>query len=72
MVNLVAGERVSPELIQGGFTADAVADHAIELLTDGAARARAVAALRDVKARLGGGGASHRAAEIVLDVARKR
>jgi lipid-A-disaccharide synthase len=72
MVNLVAGERVSPELIQDGFTADAVAEHAIQLLTDGAARARAVTALRDVKARLGGGGASRRAAEAVLDVARKR
>jgi len=72
MVNLVAGERVAPELIQDGFTADAVADHAIRLLTDGEAHARAVAALRDVKARLGGGGASRRAAEVVLDVARKR
>ena len=72
MVNLVAGERVSPELIQDGFTAGAVADHAIHLLTDGAAHARAVAALRDVKARLGGGGASHRAAEVVLDLARRR
>jgi lipid-A-disaccharide synthase len=72
MVNLVAGERISPELIQDGFTADAVADHAIQLLTDAEVHARAVAALRDVKARLGGGGASRRAAEIVLDVARKR
>jgi len=72
MVNLVAGRRVSPELIQDGFTAGAVADHAIHLLTDGAARARAVAALRDVKARLGGGGASQRAAEAVLDLARRR
>ena len=72
MVNLVAGERVSPELIQDGFTADAVADHAIQLLTDREARARGVVALRDVKTRLGGGGASQRAAENVLDVARKR
>jgi hypothetical protein len=57
-------------LIQDGFTAAAVAAHAIELLTNGVARARAVAALRVVKARLGGGGASRRAAEVVLDVAR--
>ncbi len=72
MVNLVAGDRVSPELIQDGFTAGAVADHAIHLLTDGAAHARAVVALRDVKAKLGGGGASRRAAEVVLDLARRR
>ena len=70
MVNLVAGERVAPELIQRGFTTEAVADHAVHLLTDRAARARAIAALRDVKARLGGGGASRRAAEIVLETAR--
>jgi lipid-A-disaccharide synthase len=70
MVNLVAGERVAPELIQAGFTAGAVADHAVRLLTDAAARERAIAALRAVKARLGGGGASRRAAEIVLDTAR--
>jgi lipid-A-disaccharide synthase len=72
MVNLVAGELVAPELIQDGLTADAVADHAIRLLTDGAVHERAVAALRDVKSRLGGGGASRRAAEVVLDAARKR
>jgi lipid-A-disaccharide synthase len=70
MVNLVAGERVAPELIQDGFTAEAVAEHAVHLLTDRVARARAIAALRDVKARLGGGGASRRAAEIVLETAR--
>jgi lipid-A-disaccharide synthase len=70
MVNLVAGERVAPELIQDGFTADAVADHAVRLLTDASARERAIAALREVKAKLGGGGASRRAAEIVLDTAR--
>jgi lipid-A-disaccharide synthase len=70
MVNLVAGERVAPELIQDGFTAEAVAEHAVHLLTDRVAGARAIAALRDVKARLGGGGASRRAAEIVLETAR--
>jgi lipid-A-disaccharide synthase len=70
MVNLVAGERVAPELIQDGFTAAAVADNAVRLLTDASARERAIAVLRDVKVKLGGGGASRRAAEIVLDAAR--
>jgi lipid-A-disaccharide synthase len=70
MVNLVAGERVAVELIQDGFTADAVAGEAVRLLTDSDARQRAVAALREVKARLGGRGASRRAAEIVLETAR--
>ncbi|HEX7484722.1 MAG TPA: lipid-A-disaccharide synthase [Vicinamibacterales bacterium] len=70
MVNLVAGERVALELIQDGFTADAVAGEAVRLLTDSDARQRAVAALREVRARLGGRGASRRAAEIVLETAR--
>jgi lipid-A-disaccharide synthase len=70
MVNLVAGSRVAVELIQDGFTADAVATETVRLLTDNAARMRMMASLRDVKARLGGHGASRRAAEAVLEVAR--
>jgi lipid-A-disaccharide synthase len=70
MVNLVAGHRVATELIQGGFTPDAVAEEAIRLLTDAGARERAVAALADVRLKLGGGGASGRAAAVVLDTAR--
>jgi lipid-A-disaccharide synthase len=70
MVNLVAGRSVAPELIQDGFTPGAVAEHAVRLLTDAGARAQTLAALRDVRVKLGGGGASRRAAEIVLDTAR--
>jgi lipid-A-disaccharide synthase len=70
MVNLVAGSRVAPELIQEGFTPDVVAAETIRLLTDETARDRMVASLRDVKARLGGDGASRRAAEAVLETVR--
>jgi len=70
MVNLVAGERVAPELIQGAFTPEAVAREAVQLLTDAGQRARTVAALRSVKVKLGGGGATGRAADAVLEVAR--
>jgi lipid-A-disaccharide synthase len=70
MVNLVAGERLAPELIQGDFTPDAVARATTELLRDAALRARTVAGLCEVRRRLGGGGASRRAADIVLEVAR--
>ena len=72
MVNLVAGRRVSPELIQDGFTPEAVTDHAVEFLTNAELRSRAVSDLREVKARLGGGGASRRAAELVLESARRQ
>jgi lipid-A-disaccharide synthase len=70
MVNLIAGRPVAPELIQGALTPEAVAREAVSLLTD---RARAEAMRRDladVCARLGGAGASARAAAAVLAVAR--
>jgi lipid-A-disaccharide synthase len=69
MVNLVAGERVAPELIQDAFTPEAVAAETVRLLTDAELRRRTKAALREVRAKLGGEGASRRAAEIVLETA---
>jgi lipid-A-disaccharide synthase len=69
MVNLVAGERVAPELIQDAFTPDAVAAEALGLLTDAERIARTRAALRRVRAALGAPGASDRAARAILDVA---
>jgi lipid-A-disaccharide synthase len=72
MVNLVAGRRIAPELIQEAFTADAVAREALRLLAPGDARDRTIEALREVRARLGGEGASRRAAEAVLDVVAAR
>lgn len=66
MVNLVAGRVVVPELIQDAFTPAAVTREAVSLLTD-AARAEAMRRdLADVRAKLGGPGASRRAAEAVL------
>jgi lipid-A-disaccharide synthase len=63
MVNLVAGRPVVPELIQDGFTPEAVSREAVSLLTD---RARVETMRRDlaeVRALLGSSGASQRAAE---------
>jgi lipid-A-disaccharide synthase len=70
MANLVAGRRIVPELIQDDFTPDAVAREALKVLTDPAHAAAVRANLRDVKARLGMPGASRRAAEAVVAVAR--
>ncbi len=71
MVNLIAGHRVVPELIQDAFTPTAVADEALRVLTDPAHAAAVRADLRAVTARLGEPGASGRAAEAVLAVARR-
>jgi lipid-A-disaccharide synthase len=72
MANLVAGRRVVPELIQDEFTPERVADEALRVLTDSAHAAAVRRDLGEVRARLGTPGASRRAAQAVLDVARKR
>jgi lipid-A-disaccharide synthase len=71
MPNLVAGSRIVPELIQEDFTADRVAQETVRLLTDRDLQARTREALRRVRERLGAAGASGRAADAVLAVARR-
>ena len=68
MVNLIAGERVVVELIQDACTAEAVAAEAVKLLTDRDYRAQMTMALHEVRRRLGGPGASERAADAILEV----
>ncbi len=70
MVNLVAGRTIVTELIQEGFTPAAVSREVNELLTS-PGRAEAMRRdLGDVKAKLGGAGATERAADAVLATAR--
>jgi len=69
MVNLIAGEPIVPELIQDAFTPESAAREAISMLTDADRVARVRAGLGRVRARLGGPGASRRAAEAILHVA---
>lgn len=64
MVNLIARRRVAPELVQDGFTPEAVEREVRHLLESPAAREEAKAALADVRAKLGPGGAIDRAADI--------
>jgi lipid-A-disaccharide synthase len=72
MANLVAGERIVPELIQDDFTPARVADETVRLLTDRGLYSRTRDALRRVREKLGGSGASGRAADAVLAVAREK
>jgi lipid-A-disaccharide synthase len=66
MVNLIAGERVVPELIQEAFTPDAVAREALSMCTEPQRAERIRNGLAIVRRKLGGPGASRRAAEAVL------
>ena len=72
MVNLIAGETIVPELIQRAFTPEAVANEAVSMLTDRSRVGRIREGLARVRERLGGPGASRRAAEAILRVIGRR
>jgi lipid-A-disaccharide synthase len=65
MVNLIADRRVVPELIQSDFTPDRVAAETLPLLDETTARRAMLAGLAEVREKLGGQGASGRAADAV-------
>ena len=71
MPNVLAGRRIVPELIQHELTPDRIAEAAITLLTNAGARAATTSALQEVREMLGVPGASGRAADAVLAVARR-
>ena len=50
MVNLIAGEKIVPELVQAAFTPEAVAREAIDILTNPARAARIRDGLASVRA----------------------
>jgi len=64
MVNLIAGRRVVTELMQDDFTGASVAAEVRRLLESSAAREEMKAALAQVRASLGSGGAIERAADV--------
>ena len=74
MVNLIAGRRAVPELIQGDFTAENVVSHLRPLLEEGEARDGMIASLRQISGMLkaedneGGESAIDRTARITMEV----
>jgi lipid-A-disaccharide synthase len=68
MVNLIAGRKIAPELIQDDMTPAAIAAEARKLLTDPAAALAQKAGLAEVRDRLSGGNAPVRAATIIHQI----
>jgi lipid-A-disaccharide synthase len=68
LVNVVAGERVVPELVQGEVTAERMASEVEPFLTDPAERRRTSERLLKVRELLGEPGASDRVARMVLSM----
>jgi len=64
LVNLVAGRKVVPEILQGDVTGANLAAHLAPLLVEGAERSRVVEELSQVRTRLGEGGAAGRVADL--------
>ncbi len=68
LVNIVAGKRIVPELIQDEVTPGKIADAVTSMLTDKAYYMRICEDLTEVKTRLGEPGASRRAALVVREL----
>jgi len=68
MVNILAGERVAPELIQSEVTAERIVEESQKILRDAELRRRIVGKLAEVREKLGAAGAADRVAEIALSM----
>jgi lipid-A-disaccharide synthase len=72
LVNLIGGRGVIPELLQDAVTPEQIAHELKVLIEDEQARATQLAGLQEVQRKLGGPGASDRAAAIALHILGKR
>ena len=68
IVNLIGGEEVVPELIQGEVTADRLSAEALAILEDTEVRENMIRKLRLLREKLGKGGVSDRTARIALEM----
>jgi lipid-A-disaccharide synthase len=68
MPNLIAGHKLVPEFIQDQADPAKMADTALRLLEDGPERAKMMQGLAEIKARMGGPGASRKVAELARNL----
>ncbi len=68
MVNIIAGERVVPELIQGELTSERIFHESEKILLNSGLRAQTIHKLAGVKEKLGTPGAAGRVAEIAFSM----
>lgn len=68
LINLIGERAILPELLQDAVTPERMAQEVITLLDNEQARAEMLAAMTEVRQRLGGAGASDRAAAIALSL----
>lgn len=65
LVNIVLGERVVPELIQGAFNVERIIAELDEIVPPGPRRSHILKAFERLESELGGGGAAARAAAVI-------
>jgi lipid-A-disaccharide synthase len=70
LVNLVAGERIAPELIQNDVNPQRISEEALRILKDSGFQQKMVESIQKVRRRLGHPGAAQRAAQIVVSMLR--
>jgi lipid-A-disaccharide synthase len=68
LVNIIAGKRVVPELIQGDATAEKIAEEMLAILSDETAMDRIRGDLRDIRQTLGNPGAAERTAGLAYEL----
>jgi lipid-A-disaccharide synthase len=72
MVNVLAGEKVVPEFLQGAATPQRLTTAALQILKNPRGTERLAQRIRDVASKLGGPGAAERAADQVEEAIRLR